>query len=370
MKRACGYAAVLSCLLLTTIIVTLFTLPANAQFENLQVRVGDTLAYPGMQNSEISVYYRNYIDSCYGFMLTLVLDRPDIMEFGIDLDTIPDTFYWRCLEYDGENCVDSINVTSAVWGDSTTEYDWISIDTIEIMVGNVETEGTLIEGWETVRVQYLVEGDSTSLRITALADYGDPSHHTSGIPYPQTTNSPLIKLRADVFCIPSEETDRIANINIVYFPGDVRHFIFYDENMEGICTIQDSIADTTWYQCQNWIGDSCTDWVVLPDSMAGSADSFSYDWHQFLRLDTSDIDLHNGTLEVYASSKCGDVNCDGYINILDINYLVQYLYNQGPAPEYISSADVNCSGSVNILDINYLTNYLYNNGPAPCANCK
>jgi len=61
---------------------------------------------------------------------------------------------------------------------------------------------------------------------------------------------------------------------------------------------------------------------------------------------------------------CGDVNTDGIVNILDITFLIDYLYN-GPPAEPFDAADVNDDGAVNILDVTYLINYLYKGGPAP-----
>ncbi len=65
---------------------------------------------------------------------------------------------------------------------------------------------------------------------------------------------------------------------------------------------------------------------------------------------------------------CGDVNGNGAINILDITYLIAYLYQGGPGPGPLASADVNGNGAVNILDITHLIAYLYQGGPAP--NCQ
>jgi hypothetical protein len=64
---------------------------------------------------------------------------------------------------------------------------------------------------------------------------------------------------------------------------------------------------------------------------------------------------------------CGDANKDGVVNILDITYLIAYLYSGGPPPDPIEAADVNSDFLVNILDITYLINYLYLGGPVP--NC-
>jgi len=62
---------------------------------------------------------------------------------------------------------------------------------------------------------------------------------------------------------------------------------------------------------------------------------------------------------------CGDANGDESINVLDITYLINYLYKDGPGPDPEYSADVNNSGAVNILDISYLIKYIYQEGPQP-----
>ena len=65
---------------------------------------------------------------------------------------------------------------------------------------------------------------------------------------------------------------------------------------------------------------------------------------------------------------CGDVNGDDLVNILDIVFLINYKYKDGPAPEYLNAADVNGDTLVNILDIVYLINYKYKNGPGPICS--
>ena len=62
---------------------------------------------------------------------------------------------------------------------------------------------------------------------------------------------------------------------------------------------------------------------------------------------------------------CGDANSDIAVNILDITYLIDYLYRTGPPPSSPDAADVNHDAAVNILDITYLINYLYKSGSAP-----
>ncbi len=67
---------------------------------------------------------------------------------------------------------------------------------------------------------------------------------------------------------------------------------------------------------------------------------------------------------------CGDANNNAVLNILDITYLIAYLYKSGPNPiPYDCVGDPNGTGNVNILDITYLIAYLYKSGPLPVTDC-
>jgi hypothetical protein len=62
---------------------------------------------------------------------------------------------------------------------------------------------------------------------------------------------------------------------------------------------------------------------------------------------------------------CGDANGDSNVNILDVSFLINHLYNGGPAPEPEETGDANGDNDLNILDIVHLINFLYNSGPDP-----
>jgi hypothetical protein len=66
-----------------------------------------------------------------------------------------------------------------------------------------------------------------------------------------------------------------------------------------------------------------------------------------------------------SSGLCGDARDDGDVNILDITYIIDYLYTGGPEPYNIRLADANGDCFVNILDVTYLVEYLYMDGPEP-----
>ncbi len=65
----------------------------------------------------------------------------------------------------------------------------------------------------------------------------------------------------------------------------------------------------------------------------------------------------------------GDANYSNRINISDVVYLIDYIFNSGPQPEpAIYVADVNCTGTVNISDVTFLIDYIFVKGDAPCGN--
>ncbi|SYZ71843.1 hypothetical protein TRIP_C10042 [Candidatus Zixiibacteriota bacterium] len=62
---------------------------------------------------------------------------------------------------------------------------------------------------------------------------------------------------------------------------------------------------------------------------------------------------------------CGDLDNTGSMTILDVAFLIRYLYKSGPPPNPPALADINGDGSVDILDCTYLINYIYKGGSAP-----
>jgi len=63
----------------------------------------------------------------------------------------------------------------------------------------------------------------------------------------------------------------------------------------------------------------------------------------------------------------GDVNGDeNEADILDLTYLVDYVFRGGPAPPCPSEADVNSDDTpANILDLTYLVDYIFRGGSVP-----
>jgi len=123
----------------------------------------------------------------------------------------------------------------------------------------------------------------------------------------------------------------------------------YEDINDTACTIE-------YFDYPGWL-------AVAGDSLTGTAPETPVSVEFDVRVsDQFSYDEQTVNLMVYL---CGDVNADGSCNILDITFLINYLYKSGPPPVPIESADVNISGDINILDITYLINYLYKSGPPP-----
>ena len=64
----------------------------------------------------------------------------------------------------------------------------------------------------------------------------------------------------------------------------------------------------------------------------------------------------------------GDVTGDSEVDIVDIVFLINYLYVGALPPDPLFLGDVNCDDLVNIEDVVYLINYLFHEGPEPCTH--
>jgi hypothetical protein len=338
-------------------------LPVNAQFYDLEVKVADAEGYPGQTNAEISVIMKNYADTVAGFELWLYLENVVVCEFQTELDTIHDTAYYRCTTWVGPGECEPwgwFEVTDSVLMDPGTQYDTMIVNVYELLVGSHRTEGTLVETWEEVTSASIGTGGH-DLKIIGRANTIPPPY-TPGIGYPQYGQLPLIRVLADIYDIPPDQEEQSVRIFIQH--DNLDNFSFSDEDGNGIGVITDTNLDTSWYNCVNWNEDStfCGQWQEVP---SGPADSFwCCDTVLSGHLDTSIVNVKSGVLYIIAGL-CGDVNCSESINLLDITYLIQYLYKGGPPPCDEWRADVNGSGGINLLDITYMINYLYKGGPEP-----
>jgi hypothetical protein len=71
-----------------------------------------------------------------------------------------------------------------------------------------------------------------------------------------------------------------------------------------------------------------------------------------------------------STTECADVNHDGLVNLLDIIFLINYVYLLGPAPHPPIIGDLDNDGYIIIFDITALISYLYFDGPEPTCGLE
>ncbi|MCB2201459.1 hypothetical protein KQH51_01860 [bacterium] len=80
--------------------------------------------------------------------------------------------------------------------------------------------------------------------------------------------------------------------------------------------------------------------------------------------------LVTATQEIIGSTvlQRGDVNFEGALDLSDLIYLVNYLFQGGPEPlPMLEAGNVNCSGGTDLSDLIYFVNFLFQGGPnVPC----
>ena len=65
------------------------------------------------------------------------------------------------------------------------------------------------------------------------------------------------------------------------------------------------------------------------------------------------------------TSKPGDANGSGGVNLVDIVYIVNYVFKSGPKPAPDCRGDANANGMINLVDIIYEVNFVFKGGLAP-----
>jgi hypothetical protein len=68
----------------------------------------------------------------------------------------------------------------------------------------------------------------------------------------------------------------------------------------------------------------------------------------------------------------GDSNSDDHLNIADPVFLLDYLFNRGPAPKCAAQSDANADGKVNVSDVVFVLLHLFAGGaePAPLSDAE
>ncbi len=334
---------------------------AEAQVTNLYVKVGDTTGPSGQLNSVITVFATNFEDTISAFTLWMRFNRPDIAKFQTNLDTVVDTTYWTCLVGEYPDCDSAVSWVDSLHGPN---WDFTLVDTVEAQVGNIDTVGTKIGGWDYV-VSRNIDSDGNDIRLTAIANQPGGSFIPGVPPWSPGDTLPLFRLYADILPIEDTVEDRTATLEII--TGNKQFFVFSRPDGTAIGYYGQEYNDSNMYRCTMPVGESCLEWtkVSLPPY-----DSVAYFLDTMAVLDTIEVVVDDGSITV-TNGLCGNTSGDpnGDIDISDLTHLVNFLFLNGPAPEPLSVGNMNCDseGGIDISDLTTLINFLFLGGAAPCS---
>lgn len=87
------------------------------------------------------------------------------------------------------------------------------------------------------------------------------------------------------------------------------------------------------------------------------------------REDTGTVEITVEPFFIPPSGQEGDLNGDNRVDLADIVYLVNFLFEDGPPPNPLAAGDLNGDCFITLSDLIHLINYIYNNGAPPTFRC-
>ncbi|UCD18573.1 MAG: DUF362 domain-containing protein [Candidatus Zixiibacteriota bacterium] len=171
---------------------------------------------------------------------------------------------------------------------------------------------------------------------------------------------------------------RLTIIDAAWTTTNGPNDLIWVENTKMLLASTDPVA-ASWYSAKYMLTPiAALPHHTNPDNPGGNYNLNLGYWTDFL-VDSAgyDITKDSTAISVYGRELvaseyvCGDATRDGSVNLLDILYVIDYLYNDppGPPPTPMEAGDPNADGDVNLLDVLYLIDNLYNEPPGPDPLC-
>ncbi len=85
-----------------------------------------------------------------------------------------------------------------------------------------------------------------------------------------------------------------------------------------------------------------------------------------MESDADVMALRQALIDVGVNMDCGDADNDGWVDIADAVFLINYFYRDGPLPDVFANADVVCDGELNLADILAIINMIFREGRLQC----
>ena len=283
---------------------------ASPEIPEIIFTIPDTTLSPGETETYLNIYIDNFYDTIAGFQFQVIADRPDLVTF---------------------------NFTH----------------------GGFDTAGTLVSGFEYVSASDTSgTGQMLWFRCIANADPFD-GYNTPGFAPQQ--GGVVVRIPVNTNPNPDTTGDMTCNLTII------KPFDFSDPWGNSIGVVTDTLTDTIYYQCTEWSGDSCLNWVMV-DGYTEPYDSIYIYNYLHGWLDTTVVVPVHGKITISTGPMTCDNNGDGTINIADITCLVNYLFqtwDEQSCPYTESCSWNNSYSTPTITDLSAMIDYLFSSGPPP-----
>jgi hypothetical protein len=337
------------------ILLSLITIPviANDVSLELYVDLSDTTVQADAGEAWVSVYLANYQDTLAGFSMRISCNRPGVIEFMTD---ISDPYF----------------------------------------PGGVDTVGSAISDWQYVYA-FSPTPQLLNIKVVAFANMVPPPYNP-GLP-PQADPILLMRLKIRISEDLPFATDSLVNLFIVENLSETG-FSDPSGNLIGTKTYY-SICDTTYWQCVEWIGEECQEWVMTSPGSADSVgidtfftywcceewvgedcqswvvceppgDSVSIDSVPWTIVDTSATFFGNGSVRIVPETCCifpGDANNDGQVNVGDPVAMINYIFLGGPQLPCPQAIDLNGDCQINVADVVTVIRPIFNLLPFDPPQC-
>jgi parallel beta-helix repeat protein len=118
------------------------------------------------------------------------------------------------------------------------------------------------------------------------------------------------------------------------------------------------------YGTYAWYMDNCNDDINATYNYWGKSLVSQIEQGIYHQVDNSTL----GLVDFSNPYLLGDVNTDRVINVIDVVYLINYIFINGPPPSLLILGDTNRDGQIDVEDVITLINYLFLSGPPPIVS--
>lgn len=274
---------------------------SRAQSPELVLTMSDTIVDEQGHHGFIQVYMSNFVDSIIGFNMMIESSRPELLWFDADVQFTADTSYWQCTEWDGPDCIDSLETSSE------QSWDFLHIDSFYSGVIPYDTSGSMCSGWENFGASTW-SGDRSNAMVFGVADDGLIPGEVPGIAPQQ--GGLLYRLPFTIGGVPDTLTDCLVEIT-VNTVSEVPGFCFVSPDLDCIGMSAGGQVDTTRISIQDLLINVCDASPPL----------------------------------------CGDFDCDGFLDISDLVASVSYMFGGGPTSPCPWNLDCDYDGEITVTDL-------------------